>query len=148
MFKAQMSPSNGKTHLERLKWLWERICIQESIQNGGHKSALRVLGMAEEEFRLSPFLCSCSMLGNDWKKSLPTEISSKVSMVPKLIEWQRNQQNSTKNKLLFFWTILGTQTWFYRFKSFFLTDKKECCNTKGLYKPWQKLISKRKALTT
>lgn len=98
MFKAQMSLSNGKTHLERLKWLWERIHIQESIQNGGHKSALWVLDTAEEEFRLSPFLCSCSMLGNDWKKSLPTEISSKVSMVPKLRGWQRNQQNPTKKK--------------------------------------------------
>ena len=72
MFNAQMCLSNGKTHLERLKWLWERICTRERIQNGGHKSALWILGKAEEEFRLSLLLCSCSMLCNGWKKCLPT----------------------------------------------------------------------------
>lgn len=129
MFNAQMCLSNGKTHLERLKWLWERIRIQERIQNGGHKSALWILGKAEEEFRLSPFLCSCSMLCNDWKSVFPltAEISSKVSMVPKLRGWQRNQQNPTKQKkqLLFFQTILGIQIWFYRFKVIFLNGKKK-----------------------
>lgn len=79
-------PMEKKMHLERLKWLWERIHIQERIQNGGHKSALWILGKAEEEFRVFPFLCSCSMLCNDWKSIFPltTEISSKVSTVPKL----------------------------------------------------------------
>lgn len=74
MFNTQMCLSNGKknqtpTHLEMLKWLWERIHVQERIQKGGHKCALWILGKdfeKEEGSRLSPFLCSCPMLCMDW----------------------------------------------------------------------------------
>lgn len=95
LFSAQMCLSNGKTHLEKLQWLWERMSIQERIQNGGHKCAPWIPGTAGEELGPVPFLCSCSTLCDGWEDAfpLPTAISSNV-----LWRCQSSEDNKETNK--------------------------------------------------
>lgn len=90
------------SHLEMFNWLWERIHVQERIQKGGHKCALWILGKAERRrVQAVSFSLQLPRAVQGLKKissHSTTERSRKVSMVPKLRGWQRNQQNKKKGK--------------------------------------------------